>query len=150
MTDAARHPNDDQKPQGRILVAGGSRARSTNPRHSDAYRDYINSPQWKAKREAVLTRDKHTCRRCGQAATEVHHKTYDHLGQEPYCDLESLCAECHRKADQERESKKSARRWDARLDGWASKRYGEDWEETYDYGVVEEEFDRWLEDRDGD
>jgi hypothetical protein len=37
--------------------------------------------------------------------------------------------------------------WDARLDGWARKVYGVDWDYHYDYHSVRESFERWLDDR---
>lgn len=62
------------------------------------YNRYINSRAWKLKRLAVLTRDHFRCVKCKRArATQVHHKTYINLGNEPLEDLESLCRPCHQK-----------------------------------------------------
>ena len=50
--------------------------------------------EWQAKRAVVLERDGRLCI-CGDTATEVHHKIYDNLGQEPLSDLVALCKNCH-------------------------------------------------------
>ena len=58
------------------------------------YKEYLDSPAWKMKRDAVIQRDGGQCV-CGAKATEMHHKTYDNIGKEPLSDLVMLCAECH-------------------------------------------------------
>jgi len=63
---------------------------------SQFYKDYLRSPAWKRKQQAVLKRDNYLCQACrNDVATEVHHKTYIHLGNEPLFDLESVCKGCH-------------------------------------------------------
>jgi 5-methylcytosine-specific restriction endonuclease McrA len=116
------------------------------------YEQHLRSDVWKSTRRNILARDGYLCCRCGGIATEVHHRTYERLGHERDEDLESLCPPCHQKADQERASV-SARRarralYEARLDGWATKRYGEDWDAHSDTREIEEEFDDWLASRD--
>ncbi len=63
------------------------------------YERYIQSPQWKAQREAALARAKHCCQLCGvskwSAQLEVHHLTYENLGNELPADLMVLCEKCH-------------------------------------------------------
>lgn len=67
------------------------------------YAAYLASPSWRCIRERVMQRDRWTCTACGLArATEVHHKTYEHVdfeepGTEPLFDLEAVCADCHRR-----------------------------------------------------
>ena len=63
------------------------------------YRTYLKSDAWKRKRYVVLKRDNWKCVKCGQKATEVHHKRYlkYKIGKEPIKWLVSLCAPCHRK-----------------------------------------------------
>ena len=58
------------------------------------YENYLESPAWKVKRDAVIQRDGGQCV-CGAQATEVHHKTYNNIGKEPLSDLVALCRECH-------------------------------------------------------
>lgn len=60
------------------------------------YEKYLKSPEWKAKRKLVLERDKYKCLSCLSAeATEVHHITYRHLGNEPLFELVSICRRYH-------------------------------------------------------
>lgn len=60
------------------------------------HQEYINSPKWKAKRQMVLERDNFRCRKCGTGKNlDVHHITYEHIGNEPLDDLVTLCRNCH-------------------------------------------------------
>ena len=60
------------------------------------YKEYITSERWKGIRAAALKRDGEICQGClVSSATEVHHKTYDHLYNEPLFDLVSVCQTCH-------------------------------------------------------
>ena len=60
------------------------------------YRDYLLSPEWAKRREKVLRRANGICEGCGEArATQVHHKTYDHIYNEPLFDLVAICKACH-------------------------------------------------------
>lgn len=120
--------------------------------HSKQYEEYLRSSAWQEKRLAVLANNQGRCERCQTAlATEVHHRTYERLGHELLCDLEALCDSCHEKADRERAAETVHRQEralaDARFNGWASKVYGEDWEDRKDPEQVEEAFERWLERR---
>lgn len=126
----------------------------------EAYDKYIASRAWKNKRTLALERAKNRCERCGfstwSVTLEVHHKTYEHFGNEPLDDLEVLCEKCHEEADKERAEhgkQKSQAAWNAaqedydnaRLDGWASKKYGELWNMRWDADRIEQEFYDWLE-----
>jgi 5-methylcytosine-specific restriction endonuclease McrA len=113
--------------------------------HSAKYESRIGSRGWSLLRRAVLERNGGACERCEERfAREVHHTTYDRLGHEDLTDLEALCEPCHVLADRERVTRESGRLWDARLDGWARKVYGVDWDYHYDYHSVRESFERWL------
>lgn len=60
------------------------------------YNEYLKSPKWLYKRDRVLERDKYICRGCLEApATQVHHLTYEHVGDELLFELESVCKPCH-------------------------------------------------------
>jgi hypothetical protein len=54
------------------------------------------------------------------------------------------------KRDRKRAAETASRQWDRRLDGWASKKYGENWEFYHAPARIEEEFDRCLEKHDDD
>jgi len=62
------------------------------------YHEYIQCPEWKAKRADVLERDGFKCQQCSSTYMHnVHHKTYARLGNESLDDLITLCQVCHRK-----------------------------------------------------
>ena len=90
------------------------------------------------------------CQRCGaeRCVLQLHHKTYDRLGQEFDDDVEVLCVPCHQQADRERAAETTRRGYYARLDGWARKVYGDDWQLYQDTDRVAERFDDWCDRRD--
>ena len=60
------------------------------------YDSYISSPEWARIRNSVLERDQFFCQGCGHhGANEVHHLTYEHMGQEFLFELVSVCSNCH-------------------------------------------------------
>ena len=66
-----------------------------------AYTEYLNSPEWAAKRAYVMKRDGGLCR-CGAPAEQVHHLTYRRVRppnfSERMSDLVAICIPCHRRA----------------------------------------------------
>lgn len=74
-----------------------------HPWQTQAYRDYLASPEWSARRRRALMLAGHKCQDCGvKKHLEVHHLTYDYLGEESDSDLRVLCPACHRVADERR------------------------------------------------
>jgi hypothetical protein len=62
----------------------------------EGYSEYLRSPEWKRRREKVMARAKGICEGCGDAlATQVHHLTYEHVGNEFLFELVAICHECH-------------------------------------------------------
>jgi 5-methylcytosine-specific restriction endonuclease McrA len=60
------------------------------------YETYLQSPEWKAKRDKVLKRADGKCEGCGERpASEVHHLTYAHVCEEFLFELVALCTDCH-------------------------------------------------------
>jgi hypothetical protein len=60
------------------------------------YEEYLVSPQWQTRRQHVLDRCSGICEGCRERpAMQVHHKNYDHVGEELLFDLVALCDECH-------------------------------------------------------
>jgi hypothetical protein len=91
------------------------------------------------------------CERCKLSTTDLalHHKSYERLGRESPSDLELLCPNCHKGADVERsvrgQERSSAALYNARLNGWASKRFGEDWQDRVDADWIADQFEQWFE-----
>ncbi|UMQ41623.1 MULTISPECIES: hypothetical protein [unclassified Chryseobacterium] len=62
------------------------------------YHKYLESPEWKAKRELVFKRDGYICTQCKcKPAFHAHHLTYENIFNEKLEDLISVCADCHSK-----------------------------------------------------
>ena len=60
------------------------------------YNGYLESPQWKRRRQLALERDGGICQGCRvRKAVQVHHLTYERVGNEMLFDLVSVCLECH-------------------------------------------------------
>jgi 5-methylcytosine-specific restriction endonuclease McrA len=68
------------------------------------YNEYLQSPEWRAKRKAVMDRAGGVCEGCRSArATQVHHLTYQHAGHvspggELLWELVAVCDDCHDRA----------------------------------------------------
>lgn len=76
------------------------------------YDAYLLTPRWQELRRRVLARSRGLCEAfmdgCNRTATEVHHLTYDHVGDEPIFDLAAVCHRCHdRITVRDRENRKS-------------------------------------------
>ena len=66
------------------------------PKHRKAYWCYLQSPQWQAVRQKALKKAKNRCSLCnGKKRLNVHHRTYERIGQERASDVTVLCASCH-------------------------------------------------------
>ena len=62
----------------------------------DAYANYLQSPEWATKRDKVLKRANDICEGCLiNAATQVHHLIYEHVGHEFLFELVAICDDCH-------------------------------------------------------
>jgi len=61
-----------------------------------AYEEYLAGPEWRQKREKVLARAGGLCEGCGtNPATQVHHRSYEHVGAEFLFELVAICESCH-------------------------------------------------------
>ncbi len=70
--------------------------RPRTTQEKDKYIEYLASPEWKAKRQEVISRCGGICEECKNAAVEhVHHVTYERLEHELLTDLMGLCFDCH-------------------------------------------------------
>ena len=60
------------------------------------YKKYLKSDYWKDIKEQVHKRDEYKCRLCNSNKNlQVHHKTYEFLGNENLEELITLCKKCH-------------------------------------------------------
>ncbi len=63
------------------------------------YLEYLKSDKWQEVRKAKAKEQNYTCERCHKVIKKgfhIHHKTYEHLGNEPLSDLMFLCEDCHK------------------------------------------------------
>ncbi|MFS2325012.1 hypothetical protein U2P60_06275 [Brucella sp. H1_1004] len=60
------------------------------------YSAYLESDEWREKRQLVFKRSGGMCEGCGSAtATQVHHLTYEHAKAEFLFELVAVCDACH-------------------------------------------------------
>ena len=60
------------------------------------YHEYIQSDEWRGKRKERLIFAGYCCELCNISyKLEVHHRTYERLGDEELGDLFVLCVDCH-------------------------------------------------------
>jgi hypothetical protein len=127
--------------------------------HTDQYLAYLKTKQWATKRQEKLESVNYSCERdvglnnqkgedgilrripdC-DSPLQVHHLTYDNLGNEPLEDLTVLCTVHH---EQEHRQISSRNRFEKGLDTYATKKYGEDWQYDYGHDEIAEEYLEWL------
>jgi len=114
---------------------------SWNEQYREQYTDYIKSPEWRARRKQLFWKRGRSCERCKTSprVLQVHHLTYERLGNERDNDLVILCIPCHKKADAIREKQVWQKRWMA----WALKVHGKDWRK-FKPSELERQFIKWL------
>ncbi len=60
------------------------------------YEEYLSSVEWRDRRSILLDRFSHKCQICGSSAKlQIHHRTYERVGNERIEDLTVLCDACH-------------------------------------------------------
>lgn len=65
------------------------------------YDEYLASPEWAAIRAKVLRRSGGQCEGCAdREADEIHHLSYEHVGEEFLFELVALCSACHDRVHQ--------------------------------------------------
>lgn len=62
-----------------------------------SYREYLKAEHWKETRQAAIERAGSRCALCTYQGdqVDVHHRTYERLGEELPEDLAVLCHDCH-------------------------------------------------------
>lgn len=120
--------------------------------YRSTYEEYLDSPTWQTKRQETIARAGHKCQLCGaDTRLDVHHNTYERFGgNELPTDLVVLCRSCHEIADKRRKTQRDDDIYYRRVAGWATKIYGEYWEDSPGWEVASERFDEWLESKDDD
>jgi hypothetical protein len=82
----------------RLTQIANACAERMQPANRETYDDYLRSPAWKRRAAKVMDRANNRCEGClTNAADEVHHLTYSHMGNEFAFQLVALCEPCHRR-----------------------------------------------------
>ena len=64
----------------------------------DEYSTYLKSDKWKRKKEKYFALYGKRCAICRSGMkVQIHHMSYQHMGNEPLSDLVALCAVHHKK-----------------------------------------------------
>lgn len=86
---------------------------SSSSGKSKLYLDTIKSPRWKELRERLIAERGGKCQVCGRSdvTLQLHHVTYERLGNERDTDLLVVCIPCHKDKDNTRTMVKSSRSW---------------------------------------
>ena len=72
------------------------KGKSKKPTRLQLYEAYINSPEWRKRRAAIIEKRGRKCEECGDIGpVDAHHLTYERLGKELDEDVKLLCRECH-------------------------------------------------------
>jgi predicted HNH restriction endonuclease len=86
-----------------VALLTNGRAESADPgaRRMDYRTEYLASERWKETRQRAIIAHGNVCLDCGERGSryyslDVHHLTYERLGNEPVTDLVVLCRTCHR------------------------------------------------------
>ena len=80
------------------------------PKFTPKYLAYLDSPEWKARRAALIEKAGGRCAVCdGGGVLQAHHKTYANLGHEEDGDLIVLCVGCHKLFTENRRISQSPR-----------------------------------------
>jgi len=65
------------------------------------YQEYLRTPHWREIRTDKLIKARWVCEECKRGEygiqLDVHHLTYDRIGNERMSDLKVLCHDCHEK-----------------------------------------------------
>jgi hypothetical protein len=90
--DAKRNSERDDIIQKHIRIQ-----KAQSGEFSQSYKDHLNSDKWKLViRPKVFKRANGVCEGClERPATQVHHLTYEHLGDEFMFELVAMCGPCH-------------------------------------------------------
>lgn len=66
--------------------------------YKERYNLYLKSEKWALKRKQKAEEQHYICEECGKHIPKgfhIHHKSYANFENEPMCDLQFLCEDCH-------------------------------------------------------
>lgn len=106
----ARPYGEDERPRPWERLAGEQQRRAPGRQEEDwssgltvaelralPYPTYLLTEHWERVRRHALARGEYRCEECDAGSSlDVHHRTYERLGEELPSDLEVLCRSCHR------------------------------------------------------
>jgi hypothetical protein len=94
--------NDEQRQHWEKHAAAWQAKREAERREwFKAHDEYLSTPEWWGKREAVIERASGLCEGCRAAqAVQVHHLSYEHWRDESLWELVAVCLDCHERAHQ--------------------------------------------------
>jgi len=93
---ASRHQSYMAERKARLEALTTAAAERAQPGNREEYGDYLRSPRWRDLRAKVLARAGGLCEGClTTPAVQVHHLTYEHIGNEFAFELRALCDQCH-------------------------------------------------------
>lgn len=100
LSESANRPTQDADAVA-LLRAKAARIRELREM---AYDDYLQSPEWRARRQRHIDYAGGRCQLCNDApaVVHVHHRTYARRGFERAPDLIVLCPDCHKVFHQHR------------------------------------------------
>ncbi len=118
------------------------------------YHKAISSQRWRELKERVIVLRGKACEGCGtkRGRLDLHHDTYERLGNERLSDLRILCPDCHRAEDilraergvvsgTRKRAEAEVRYYWARVAGCMASRYGEGWEDRFSDDAAADLFD---------
>jgi 5-methylcytosine-specific restriction endonuclease McrA len=122
---------------------------TTTTEHSPEYVAHLASPEWQLIRKDKLERAGYRCERCGVSMNagytlDIHHLTYERLGDELPEDLLVVCRPCHKIEDAKRAERTQDRIWESRVEGYARRRWGEQWYLDREWHEAEDALIEWL------
>jgi hypothetical protein len=70
--------------------------KETKAEWRERYRRHLFSSEWHDIKRKVMERAQNICEGCGDyKATEIHHLSYEHMGNEFLWEVVAVCADCH-------------------------------------------------------
>ena len=94
--EAERHRVEQEREYARRNAEYEARRARDDREWREWYDLYLRSPEWAERRRLVLERASGRCEGCRKrGATQVHHLTYTHVGNELLFELVAICRSCH-------------------------------------------------------